>query len=336
MYGTYPYSDVPYTNTPGLPPAVSLNTPADAATIADTTPTLAFTGTDTNADDIEYNIQIATAGTNTGTMVSQPTVTFADAIKGGTGAGGSQARGQSFIANGNYISRISIYTWKAGVPTGNWDITIRDGLNGNVLTSVTTALSSIVNGGWTNFDLTIPFPTTNGTKYYIHILKSPDINDVTNYGSVGITAGNVYTSGGYLSRDSNIWSEDTVTYDMSFAIYSPTTLSKVSTTDAGFVDITNGADTHPFASGDQISYTVQAGDALTAGTYYWRASGIDPSGSNSCGAWSTTWSFTITAGGIKVWNGSAWVIKPIKVWNGSAWVIKPIKVWNGSAWVIKG
>lgn len=41
------------------------------------------------------------------------------------------------------------------------------------------------------------------------------------------------------------------------------------------------------------------------------------------------------AGGkIKVWNGSAWVEKPVKVWNGSTWVEKPLKVWNGSAWVL--
>jgi hypothetical protein len=38
-------------------------------------------------------------------------------------------------------------------------------------------------------------------------------------------------------------------------------------------------------------------------------------------------------GGIKVWNGSAWVSKPVKVWNGSAWVTKPVKRWNGSSWV---
>ena len=35
----------------------------------------------------------------------------------------------------------------------------------------------------------------------------------------------------------------------------------------------------------------------------------------------------------KVWDGSAWVTKPVKVWSSSAWVTKPIKVWNGSAWV---
>lgn len=40
-----------------------------------------------------------------------------------------------------------------------------------------------------------------------------------------------------------------------------------------------------------------------------------------------------TQGYIKVWNGTAWVKKPIKVWNGTAWVAKPVKRWNGVAWV---
>ncbi len=40
-----------------------------------------------------------------------------------------------------------------------------------------------------------------------------------------------------------------------------------------------------------------------------------------------------SGGKIKVWDGSAWVAKPVKVWNGSAWVEKPLKRWNGSAWV---
>ena len=35
---------------------------------------------------------------------------------------------------------------------------------------------------------------------------------------------------------------------------------------------------------------------------------------------------------IKVWNGSAWVDKPVKVWNGSSWVAKPLKFWNGTSW----
>ena len=38
-------------------------------------------------------------------------------------------------------------------------------------------------------------------------------------------------------------------------------------------------------------------------------------------------------GRLNVWNGSAWVEKPMKAWSGSAWVEKPVKVWNGSGWV---
>lgn len=74
-------------------------------------------------------------------------------------------------------------------------------------------------------------------------------------------------------------------------------LSKFSHLDSGFANPDVGGDTDPFTSGDNIQFTVQAGDALAAGTYYWRVRGIDPSGSNSYGAWSTARSFTITAGG---------------------------------------
>lgn len=40
-----------------------------------------------------------------------------------------------------------------------------------------------------------------------------------------------------------------------------------------------------------------------------------------------------SSGRLKVWNGSAWVAKPVKVWNGSSWVAKPVKRWNGSTWI---
>lgn len=39
------------------------------------------------------------------------------------------------------------------------------------------------------------------------------------------------------------------------------------------------------------------------------------------------------AGGVAVWGGSAWTVKPVKVWTGAAWVAKPVKRFNGSAWV---
>lgn len=47
-----------------------------------------------------------------------------------------------------------------------------------------------------------------------------------------------------------------------------------------------------------------------------------------------TYSTTAAAtGSMKVWNGSAWVLKPVKWYNGTTWVTKPLKRWNGSAWV---
>jgi len=59
---------------------------------------------------------------------------------------------------------------------------------------------------------------------------------------------------------------------------------------------TGTGDPHPWPSGNQVTYTVQAGDILTASTtYYWRVAGIDPLGSNTYGAWSATRSFTTAA-----------------------------------------
>jgi hypothetical protein len=72
-------------------------------------------------------------------------------------------------------------------------------------------------------------------------------------------------------------------------------LNKVSGTDAGFVNTISGGDTDPFNSGEKASYTVQAGDELSTGTYYWRVRGIDPSGTNTYGSWSSIRSFSVTA-----------------------------------------
>jgi hypothetical protein len=46
-----------------------------------------------------------------------------------------------------------------------------------------------------------------------------------------------------------------------------------------------------------------------------------------------TYHAIVASSGMNVWNGSAWVDKPVKVWTGSAWVQKPVKVWNGSSWI---
>ncbi len=35
---------------------------------------------------------------------------------------------------------------------------------------------------------------------------------------------------------------------------------------------------------------------------------------------------------VKVWDGAAWVPKPLKVWNGSSWVTRAPKSWSETAW----
>jgi hypothetical protein len=79
----------------------------------------------------------------------------------------------------------------------------------------------------------------------------------------------------------------------------------------------------PYGAGNQVTFTVQAGDALAPGTYYWRARAIDTQitsypGAGIYGAYSAINSFTITAAaaGIKTINGLAKA--SIKLWNGLA------------------
>jgi trimeric autotransporter adhesin len=51
--------DLTTADPPNEPPTVALNSPADEATVTDTTPTLEFTGTDPDGNRITYQIQIS-------------------------------------------------------------------------------------------------------------------------------------------------------------------------------------------------------------------------------------------------------------------------------------
>ena len=138
-------------------------------------------------------------------------------------------------------------------------------------------------------------------------------------GSTAVTAGSGFTLGGNAtdSGENNIEvntefrNDNDTTADFS---YSPAdsgmgiiaseikaavqiVLNKVSGTDTGFANPDTGGDTDPFNSGENIQFTVQGGDALAAGTYYWRVRAIDPTGSNLYGPWSNMRSFTVTSGG---------------------------------------
>jgi hypothetical protein len=125
---------------------------------------------------------------------------------------------------------------------------------------------------------------------------SPDYNSGNvNTGSTAFQK--IVVGAHYAPNAHSDWYFDNVTANTSFigsgGVGSPL-INAVSGTDAGFSGSPDNTD--PFASGQQVTYTVQS--ALTdTTTYYWRVRGIDPSGSNAYGAWSSTRSFTVSTGG---------------------------------------
>lgn len=69
--------------------------------------------------------------------------------------------------------------------------------------------------------------------------------------------------------------------------------------DTGYANTVTGGDTSPFNSGEKVSFTVQAGDSLADGTYYWRARAKDPNGLNTYSSWTSSRSFTVALSTIR-------------------------------------
>jgi hypothetical protein len=143
------------------------------------------------------------------------------------------------------------------------------------------------------------YQMSSSTNYFVSIERDGTwTGDVNNRLDVGVDTTSP-THAGIRASITSSWAS-TTDHDLIFEVYSGSLgaplLDKTSNTDSGFDNITTPADTDPFNSGDRVGYTVQSGDALDDGTYYWRVRGLDPSGSNTYGAWSSTRSFEVTGG----------------------------------------
>jgi hypothetical protein len=126
----------------------------------------------------------------------------------------------------------------------------------------------------------------------------------------------------------------------------------------GFTNSSNGGDTDPFNSGDNIRFKIQPANALTNGTtYWWRVRARDPLGSNTYSFFTDPQSFTVdTAVTVSTWfqttqsqfgndilsNAFARATDAVTVSTttqnsliayGEGTVTTPrYKLWNGSAW----
>lgn len=283
------------------PPTITQNT-ADATNFgSDTTPTLEFTGTDANADSIRYQIQIAT-GTGFGTI---DTYALANVDGGGTIPFNGDEIGQSFTGDGSVIGSVTVQLNKS-IFSASGDIYIKiyahSGTYGtsSVGTGSYLAISDAVNTSsfsTGNQDVVFPFSganqitLSNGTHYVLTV-DYDGVNDLL----VRRDTSSPSHSGNHAVLDSGVWTASTA-YDLGFIVTpTGTVLDKLSGTDSGFANTTDGGDTDPFDSGDLASFTVQAGDALATDTYYWRVRALDPAGSNTWSDWSATRSFTVSSG----------------------------------------
>lgn len=280
---------------PEFTPTVTLDDPTAGETVTDTTPDLLFTGTDGNSDDITYQLQVDTATTfdsQGGTIDSCSESNYATDITLSVDVGiGTNMSGQSITGNGGSLTSVKFYLKKSGtlsgtmyaklyahtgtygtssIPTGS-ALATSDGV---AESSLTTSYQLI------EFTFSTPYTLSNGT-YYV-IIFEPATYTASNYTVVGVTSASVSSGNSSRNQVPTGWAES-ASEDLCFYAYSKNPLiNALSASDAGFA---RTSDSDPFASGGQVTYTVQS--ALSNTTYYWRVRGKDSSGSNTWGAWST-------------------------------------------------
>lgn len=179
--------------------------------------------------------------------------------------------GASPVQNGNVfaIARPTAGTIQGPLTVGSGNIAIGAGSNWNGSTALTALANTTIAGHFED--------TGDGDSY------SSFTSATTGTNTYGYTDS---TIGSFLAIE--IIGGGTPLIDV------------LSSAGTGFADITNGANTSPYPSGDQVGYTIQAGNALTNGnTYFWRTRQVVPSNNvNYYTAWSSTFSFTVSTGGI--------------------------------------
>lgn len=314
------------------PPTVALNT-ADESVTSDTTPSLDFTGTDENGDDIRYQIQIDSNNTfdsdNSGVVFGDdfndnflnPTHWY-DNSSGNAVETNQRLEITSTTTSGYYSVLSQDYFDLTGTSYIGEVVSI--GNQAIASLSVQPVMLRIDSSNLISFEISDDEVTAR-----IRLAGSSSYFATTSYNATTMKwlrlreqSGNIYWE---YSADTSSWSElysTTAPFDITsleFAVMIGTDqaetltttlavdnlsiggsvaplISAVSGTDAGFANQDTPADTDPFNSGDVVRYTVQGVDELADGLYYWRVRGLDPSGTNTYGDWSAIRSFTILSG----------------------------------------
>jgi hypothetical protein len=297
---------------PDTSPAVVLNSPAASATVSDTTPDLDFTGTDVNGDTLQYQVQVDTVNTFDSTAGSTID-SFTGSATNSHSIGPAQAfngAAETLIGDGKAIASVQFKLQGSGSQSGSAFATIYavSGTPGTtaIPTGSALATSDAVNttsipstAGGTDTPFTFSganqITLTNGTNYFVAVEFTSGSSFLSVYRGTGDASDNAAAkavSGGAWSVITPS-SGDFYYILTSVALPAINAISSVSST--GFANTVTPGDTAPYNSGEMMRYTVQS--ALSNGVKYWRVRAIDPSGSNTYGAWATTRSFTVSSGG---------------------------------------
>jgi hypothetical protein len=287
-----------------FPPSVTLNYPANNATGVSLTPTLQFTGTDPEGDELEYEVQIDTIDTFD---VSWQDSYSEDNQEIGFPLGYTNYSGvgQTFTGDGRPIKAVMFYARKVGFPTGTltakiYNITGTYGTNA-IPTGEPLAVSYSLDASalLTSFQLVTfifptPYTTTNGAYYAVTC--ETDISSSNNYVYIGSDSSSPTHSGNYFSRIGTSWSSNSA-IDLCFYVSGRYPFFDVTSDTESPTYFSGTGDPHPWPSGNQISYAVQSSVGLQNNTdYYWRVRAKDPNGSNTWGPYSEVFKFTTEAG----------------------------------------
>jgi hypothetical protein len=315
------------------PPTLALNT-ADDSDVS-SMPSLAFTGTDAQGDTVRYQVQISDSSDFAGGSNLRDNVNYLQSPPGGLHPNGinelnwlgnwqvDDRFGQSFTAAGGILDKIVlaigidepdtdglclVRVYEHAGTFGTTSAPLNAAARNDTPTPGWLAQSEsihidVVNGptGWLTFDfLGANRIYLTAGQHYIWISDwQPTAGIYTNTIEYSADTTPTHSGNAYVDGDSvNIGPR--TDFDVYFGLFEESVLiDAVSGTDSGFAGTPDNTD--PYTSAQQVTYTVQPSDNLVVGVvYYWRARGLDPSGSNSWGDWSATREFTVTSAAVAV------------------------------------
>jgi hypothetical protein len=300
-------------------PSVVLNTADAMAFGTDTTPTLEFTGTDTEAESLTYNVQIySQAATSLSTITLSTDTHDGYETNGTTWSGSGDGSNYCYIGYGAagddldggiiipsiavsseaVIKNATLYLYGFGDSSSSpTEFNIRAFREDSAAAFSTDGSNrpSLRTYGRLSKAVSYDFPFAFGTWAFDVTELVQEIVNRSGWASgnnIGFILENVGTtlSVSFAFEDTANAGANEPYFTLS---YRDTIRNVFSDTDSGFANTVTPADTTPFNSGEKASYEVQT--ALTDGTYFWRAVASD-SGTTAYSAWPASRSFTISGG----------------------------------------